>query len=265
VAPVGVITGSGLYALPGLAGAQGERVETPYGTVELTRGRLGGADVLHLARHGAGHARLSSGVGHRANVAALAAAGAGCVVGSTICGAVDPSLEPGTLVVFDDLYFPSNRLPDGSLCTLFTEAGDVRRGHWIFDFPFALDLRRALLDAAAALALDVRDGGCYGHVDGPRFNSRPEIRALAAAGVTAVSQTAGPEAVLVGEAELPYALVGYVTDWANGVAAEPTAVDELVAHMERSRDVFPRLVAAAAASLAAAAARPAGVVFRWEH
>ena len=63
----------------------------------------------------------------------------------------------------------------------------------------------------------MRDGGCYGHVDGPRFNTRTEIRTLAAAGVTAVSQTGGPETVLSGEAEIPYALVGYATDYANGV------------------------------------------------
>ena len=63
----------------------------------------------------------------------------------------------------------------------------------------------------------MRDGGCYGHVDGPRFNTRAEIRGLAACGVTAVSQTAGPETVLCGEAELPYALLGFLTDYANGV------------------------------------------------
>jgi purine nucleoside phosphorylase len=265
VAAVGVITGSGLYSLPQLEEAQTERVDTAYGAVELTRGRLSDAEVLHLARHGTGHARLSSGVDHRANIAALAAVGAGCVVGCTICGSLEPALEPRTLVVFDELYFPSNRLPDGSLCTLFTEVGDVRRGHWIYDRPFADDVRRALLGAAASLAVGVRDGGCYGHVDGPRFNTRPEVRALAAAGVSAISQTAGPEAVLAGEAELPYALAGYVTDWANGVMPEPTAVEEVVANMERSSDVFAGLIAAAAARLAGAAVRPAGVMFRWEH
>ncbi len=49
----------------------------------------------------------------------------------------------------------------------------------------------------------MRDGGCYGHVDGPRFNTRAEIRGLATCGVTAVSQTAGPETTLAGEAEIP--------------------------------------------------------------
>ena len=82
----------------------------------------------------------------------------------------------------------------------------------------------------------MRDGGCYGHVDGPRFNTRAEIRGLAAAGVTAVSQTAGPETVLAGEAELPFALVGYATDYANGVQAEATPVERLLELIAASTD-----------------------------
>ena len=68
----------------------------------------------------------------------------------------------------------------------------------MFDRPFSEPLRQALVAGAQAAGCAVRDGGCYGHVDGPRFNSRAEIRSLQAVGVTAVSQTAGPETVLCG-------------------------------------------------------------------
>ena len=252
---IGVVTGSGSEELE-LASREVQRV----GDVEVACGTLAGVEVLHVSRHGAGHTRLSSGVQHHANVLALKKAGARCVVGLTICGAVDPRLAPGTLVAFDDLYFPQNRLADGSLCTLYTEPGDPARGHWIFERPYAESVRRALVGSGVAL----RDGGCYGHVDGPRFNSRSEIRALASAGVDAVSQTGGPETVLAGEAELPYALVGYVTDYANGVAAEPTPVEELARHMEASRGAFVALLEAALPALAAREHEPAGLVFRWQ-
>jgi purine nucleoside phosphorylase len=109
----------------------------------------------------------------------------------------------------------------------------------------------------------VRDGGCYGHVDGPRFNTRAEIRGLAACGVTAVSQTAGPETVLAGEAELPYALLGYPTDWANGVQDEPTPVATLVEMMRRSTAVFAAVLAEAVPRAAAAELGPAGTVLRF--
>jgi purine nucleoside phosphorylase len=111
----------------------------------------------------------------------------------------------------------------------------------------------------------MRDGGCYGHVDGPRFNTKAEIRGLAAIGVTAVSQTAGPETVLAGEAELPFALVGYATDYANGVRDEPTPVERLLELIAASTDTFARLLGAALPRVDATALAPAGVVYRFHE
>jgi purine nucleoside phosphorylase len=262
---IGIITGSGTYALSDLEAGAPQEVDTPFGPARVTEGRFAGADVLHVARHGEGHVRLSSQVAHRANIAALRVRGADAILGVTVCGALDPQLDLGTLVVFDDLHFLSNRLPDGSLCTLHAEPGAPGRGHWIFDLPFAEPLRRVLLEAAREIGHPVRDGGCYGHVDGPRFNTRTEIRSLMAAGVTAVSQTAGPETVLAGEAKIPYALLGYATDYANGVKPEaPTAVDELVRLIGASTETFARTLAAALPRLDGAELEPVGTHFAWD-
>ncbi|HEV3229668.1 MAG TPA: MTAP family purine nucleoside phosphorylase [Solirubrobacteraceae bacterium] len=242
--PVGIITGSGTYALPHLDASPRE-VATPFGPVEISEGRLAGVDVLHLSRHGEGHRRLSNQVTHRANIAALSESGADAILAVTVCGTLDPDLALGTLIVFDDLHFISNRLPDGALCTLHTDPGAPGRGHWVYDAPYSQDLRRALFEGARVSGHPVRDGGCYGHVDGPRFNTRAEIRMLANCGVTAVSQTAGPETVLAGEASIPYALVGYATDYANGVRAVPTPVSELLRLIDASTAVFGSTLQAA--------------------
>ena len=262
---IGVITGSGTYALPGFEGAGPEPVPTPWGEAPVTRGTFAGVRVAHVSRHGEGHVRLSSHVTHRANVAALAQLGVDAVIGVTVCGAVDAGVELGSLICFDDLHFPVNRLPDGSLCTFFAEPGDPRRGHWIYEDPYSPALRSALLDGARRCGLAMRDGGCYGHVDGPRFNTRAEIRGLAAAGVTAVSQTAGPETVLAGEAELPFALIGYATDYANGVQEEATPVERLLELIAASTDTFARLLAEALPRIDAAALAPSGVVYRFHE
>src|SRR3954452_18506075 len=260
---IGILTGSGTYGLPGFAGEGPAPVSTPWGEALVSRGEWAGAEVLHVSRHGAGHPRLSNHVTHRANIAALKALGADGVLAVTVCGAVDPAAPLGSLVCFDDLHFVSNRLPDGSLCTFFTEPGARERGHWIYEGPFSARLRDALLDGARAAGVDIRDGGVYGHVDGPRFNTRAEIRGLAGCGVTAVSQTAGPETVLCGEAELPYALLGFLTDYANGVQAEATPVATLVELMAASGEAFARVLRAAVPRAAAAAPDPAGVVYRF--
>ena len=261
---IGIITGSGTYAVPGLEAGAPRDVATRFGAAQITEGRLGSIDVLHVTRHGEGHRRLSSAVTHQANITALRDSGAEAILAVTVCGALEPGLALGSLIVFDDLHFLANRLPDGSLCTLHTEPGAPGRGHWIFDRPFAQPLRAALLEAARDQRAPVRDGGCYGHVDGPRFNSRTEIRMLQQAGVTAVSQTAGPETVLAGEANLPYALLGYATDYANGVRDEPTPVEELVRLVGASTETFAGVLAAALPRLAGADLTPVGTHFAWD-
>jgi len=264
---VGIITGSGTHALPGFSQGELLSVETPFGPAAVTRGGYGGAEVLHVSRHGAGHVRLSNQVAHRTNIWALKELGASAVIGCTACGAVDPTLELGSLVVFDDLHFASNRLPDGTLCTFFTESGDPRRGHWILHGgPFSPSVREALVRAAGESAHRVRDGGTYGHVDGPRFNTPSEIAALAAAGVTAVSQTGGPEAVLCGELELPYGLIGFVTDYANDVQpGEPTPVATLIELMGSSSAIFAHVIRGALAPLEESPPLAAGTVYRFEQ
>ena len=103
----------------------------------------------------------------------------------------------------------------------------------------------------------------YGHVDGPRFNTACEIRQLAAAGVTAVSQTSGPEAVLCGEAELPYASIGFATDYANDVA-EPTPVDELVRLMAESTRIFADVLTGAVRRIDLDTLEPTGILYRFD-
>ena len=260
---IGVVTGTGTYALPEFEDAEPVDVKTRWGEATVTQGRFGGVDVLHLSRHGPGHPRLSNHVEHRANVAALRECGALAVLGCTACGIVDPSLAPGSLVVFDDLHFPVNRLPDGSVCTLYDQPGEPARGHWIYDRPYAPALRDALLTGAEAAGRPARDGGVYGHVDGPRFNTVTEIRQLGAAGVTAVSQTAGAETVLCGEAEIPYALIGFTTDYANGVA-EHTPIDELAALMGASTAIFASVFGEALPRIDLDALAPTGVLYRFD-
>lgn len=264
---IAIITGSGTHSLPNFEGSEPVLVETPHGVTEISRGHCAGVEALHLSRHGLGHARLSNHVTHLANVWALKELGATAVVGCTACGAVDPTLELGSLVVFDDLHFNSNRLPDGSLCSFFTGPGDPARGHWILHGgPFSEDVRAALVAGAEAAGQPVRASGTYGHVDGPRFNTPTEIAQLAACGVTAVSQTGGPETVLTGELELPYALIGFVTDFANEVRpGQTTPVAELIALMGRSSAAFAAVLTGALPRLAAAQAAAAGTMYRFEQ
>jgi purine nucleoside phosphorylase len=261
---VGVLTGTGTYALPGAGAGSADKAITVHGDVPVTRYEVGGVEALHVSRHGEGHRRLSNHVAHRANIVALKGLGVDAIVAVTVCGAVDPAVPLGSLIVFDDLHFLANRLADGSLCTLYDEPGAPLRGHWNFEDPFSEGVRQALLAGCRDAGIPARDGGCYGHVDGPRFNTRAEIRSLALAGVTAVSQTAGPETVLAAEAEIPYALLGYATDYANGVKDEATPVEELLRLIGASTEVFASVLARALPQLEAHDPKPPGTIYRFE-
>ena len=242
---VGIVTGSGIYELPG--DQESRVVESRFGRAEVSVFRVGPWTVGSISRHQKSHRHLPHTIPHRANIVALKELGARAVLATTVVGAVDPGLHLGRPVLFDDLFFPNNVLPGGSACTIFTEPGDPARGHLIWDEPFAPRLRRRLELAAGDLGLEATVGGVYGHTNGPRFESRAEIRCLGAAGVTAVSQTCGPEVVLSGELQLPYALVGFPVNYATGVAR--SSREELDRLLALSTGVLPRLVLRAAETL----------------
>lgn len=225
-------------------------VETQWGNVAIARGAAAGADVYFVRRHGPHHELLSSQVSHRANISALKQMGVEAIIATTVCGVVDPDMPLARPIVFDDLFFPDNRLPDGSACSYFETPGEAGRGHYIFGSSFSPSLRCALAEAAGGASIECADSGTYAYMLGPRFNSRSEIAWLRSVGAMAVSQTAGPEAVLAGELEIPYALLGFGVDYANGVQSEPTPVDVLDANIAASKGVFGAIVAGAIGRLA---------------
>lgn len=238
---IGIIAGSGIYALPGAVKLR--RVETCFGEVKLSVTEVGPWKVGFISRHGEGHRHLPHTVPHRAHLAALKQLGARAVLATTAVGAVDPRVRLGSPVIFDDLFFPENRLPGGEPCTMFSDPGDAERGHLIANEPFAPRLRLKAELAARDLGLEPTPGGVYGHTNGPRFETASEIRMLRAAGVGAVSQTSGPEAVLAGELELPYALVGFPVNYATGTPGIPQETrEDLDGLLALSAEMLPRIV-----------------------
>lgn len=235
---IAFITGSGFYDLPGFTA---RREPTRFGEARLLRGKIDGVETLLLPRHGPGHRYLPHQINHRANLVALKKIGARALVSLTVCGSLDPALPLGAPIMANDLYFPDNRLGDGAACTIFSEPGATGRGHLLADCL----IHDGLAGAAADIARDGGDelrAGVYGCVNGPRFNTKAEIAALRQASVDFISQTCGPEAVLANELELPYALVGFTVDYANGVTDTPTPVDTLQANLTASKAFFERLV-----------------------
>jgi len=235
---IGYLVGSGFYDQPGFVPTE---VDTRHGQVTVLRGQQGASPAAIISRHGEGHARLSHQVTHRANLLALKALGVRAVVSCSVCGVLRPGWAIGRPLLATDVHFPSNRLPEGDICTVFDRPGEAGRGHLIAGSLINSPLLTAIEEVWRRNSL-VPFRGTYGHVDGPRFNTPSEIRALRFAEVDFISQTCGPEAVLANELELPYALAAFGVDHANGVTEVPTPPDTLQANLSRGTAAFRLLL-----------------------
>lgn len=228
-----IITGSGFYAIEEIQNAEEIYVETPWGAVAATQGTYRGKKVLFISRHQKGHRLLPNMINHRANITACRQMGVRAIISTTVCGILQTEIPLAQPILYNDLFFPDNRLPSGETCTLYTVEGQPERGHLIFANPF--------YDVSSAFGDEVLKGKTYGHVNGPRFNSKSEIRFLAQH-CDAISQTCGPETILANEAEIPYILLGFGVDYANGVSDVPTPLEILDANMADSQTVFKGMI-----------------------
>jgi 5'-methylthioadenosine phosphorylase len=242
---IGILGGSGLYALEELEDAQWIAVDTPWGqpSDELLVGRLEGVKFVFLPRHGRGHRLPPTDVNARANVDALKRAGCTDVIAISAVGSLREALEPGRFVVVDQFV-------DRSVARPATFFGPGLVAHVSLADPVCPRLSALAAAAAEAAGATVTRGACYLAMEGPQFSTRAESRLYREWGCDVIGMTAMPEARLAREAELPYALVGMVTDfdcWRETL--EPVEVGQIIAQLQANADTARRLVVELARSL----------------
>jgi 5'-methylthioinosine phosphorylase len=209
-----IIGGSGLYALEELELEKTLSLLTPYAQqpVCLYQYRKGLSTCLFLPRHGAEHQLAPHEINYRANLWALDKAGASSIVAVNATGAVDPCLEPGSLVLPDQIidytYGRENSFYLGK---------HQLKAHIDFSEPFTPELNTQISAVADSLGLPIVKQGTYGVTQGPRLETGAEIRRLARDGCTLVGMTAMPEAALARELGIPYASLCLVINKAAGV------------------------------------------------
>ena len=205
---LGVIGGSGVYALPGMRHGGEVLADTPFGRPSgpIVRGRVGQTELLFLARHGVGHVYSPTTVPYRANIYALKQLGATHLLSLSAVGSLREELPPRTRVVPDQIIDRT-----------------VRRDHSFFDTgivahvgiadAFCQQLQSALEEAAIEANLPVQKGGAYVCIEGPQFSTRAESNLYRSWDASVIGMTAMPEARLAREAELCYVMLALVTDY----------------------------------------------------
>jgi 5'-methylthioadenosine phosphorylase len=205
---LGVIGGSGVYQLEGLAHARWERVAGPFGppSDEILLGELAGQPMAFLPRHGRGHRIPPSGINYRANIDAMKRVGVTDLLSLSAVGSLREDLAPGTFVIVDQFVDRTS----GRERTFF-DHGVV--AHVPMARPVCVRMGDALEASARSLDLRYHRGGTYLVIDGPQFSTLAESELYRRWGCDVIGMTNLPEARLAREAELCYATVAMVTDF----------------------------------------------------
>ena len=237
---IGIIGGSGLYAIDGLEDAEWRRVDTPWGppSDELLFGRIGKVNLVFLPRHGRGHAIPPSELNFRANIDALKRSGVTDILAISSIGSLEEDLPPGHFVVVDQFI-------DRTVHRASSFFGTGMVAHVSMAYPVCERLSGFAAAAVEAAGGKVATGATYLAMEGPQFSTRAESLLYRDWGADVIGMTAMPEAKLAREAELPYALIGMVTDYDCWRESEvPVEVAEVIAQMHENGEVARRTVGA---------------------
>jgi 5'-methylthioadenosine phosphorylase len=237
---IGIIGGSGLYAIDGLEDAEWRRVDTPWGrpSDDLLFGRIGNVRLVFLPRHGRGHVISPSDLNFRANIDAMKRSGVTDILAISSIGSLREELAPGHFVVVDQFI-------DRTVHRASSFFGTGMVAHVSMAEPVCPRLSAFASAAITAAGGTAVHGSTYLAMEGPQFSSRAESQLYRQWGADVIGMTAMPEAKLAREAELPYALIGMVTDydcWRESEA--PVEVSEVIAQMHRNGTVARKTVEA---------------------
>jgi 5'-methylthioadenosine phosphorylase len=244
-AEIGIIGGSGLYAMPGLTNVREERVTTPFGepSDSFILGELEGRDVAFLARHGRGHRILPSELNFRANIFAMKMLGVERILSVSAVGSLKEEHKPTDFVIPDQFI-------DRTYARVSTFFGDGIVAHVAFGNPVCGSLAAVLEQACDTVGVVGKNGGTYVCMEGPQFSTRAESNLYRSWGADVIGMTNLQEAKLAREAEICYATIAMVTDydcWREG--HDDVTVDQVVAVLHQNADNASKVVRAAVAAV----------------
>jgi len=244
---IGIIGGSGLYALEGLEDIRPVPVESPFGAPSdvILRGRLGNTELAFLPRHGRGHTKSPTEINYRANIDCMKRLGVTDILSLSACGSLREEMAPGDFVVVDQFIDRTRMRPSSFF-------GDGVVAHVSMARPTCGRLGKAVKAALGELDIPHHPRGTYLVMEGPQFSTRAESELYRQWGADLIGMTNLPEAKLAREAEICYLTIGMVTDydcWNDAHAA--VEVGEVLAVLNANSEKAKTLIAAVAPSIAA--------------
>jgi len=207
-AVIGVIGGSGLYHMEGLADIREVEIKTPFGkpSDKFIKGKLGKTQLVFIPRHGKGHRWLPTEVNFRANIFGMKKLGVERIIAVSAVGSLREAIAPGDLVVPDQAIDRTTQRP-----STFFGRGIV--AHVSLADPFCKDLSERLCNAATQARAKVHPKGTYLCMEGPQFSTRAESHLYRSWGADVIGMTNLQEAKLAREAEICFGTLALATDY----------------------------------------------------
>ncbi len=231
---IGIIGGSGVYEIEGVSIKEVKEVSTPYGTPsdKYLIGEFEGKNIVFLPRHGSSHHIPPHKINYRANIRGFQDIGVVRIISIGAVGGISPNMSPGTIIVPDQII----DMTSGRAATFFE--GQEGVVHIDLTEPYCVEMRSAIIDSAKRAKIDVKESAIYICVNGPRLETKAEIKYFSLIGADIVGMTAMPEAALSREAQICYAGINIVTNFAAGITEKKLTATEVVDMMKRqSRNI----------------------------
>lgn len=232
-----IIGGTGVYDPKILTDIREETVNTKYGPVKMMIGTYEKREVAFLARHGENHSVPPHRVNYRANIMALKETGIKKIIATAATGSLNLEMRPGDFVLVDQFIdFTKNRPQT------FYDDGEQGVVHIDMTNPYCKDVREVLARAGQELEMKLYNKGTYVCTEGPRFETPAEIKMYSHLGGDLVGMTSVPEVVLAREAEMCYATVATVTNFAAGISPTPLTHAEVLEAMNNIKENLKKLI-----------------------
>ena len=226
---IGVVGGSGLYQIPGLSIREYKHLTTPFGdpSDSFMIGELSGKEIVFLPRHGFEHHIPPHRINYRANIRGFKELGVERILSIGAVGGMGYEITTGMIIIYDQIIdMTKNR------DFTFYDGDEVI--HIDFTDPYCPELRESLFKAAENSGTELRKSGTYVCMNGPRLETRAEIKMFLDMGIDIVGMTAMPEAALAREAEICLAGVAVVTNYAAGITGKRLTTTEVIATMKEA-------------------------------
>lgn len=233
---IGIIGGSGVYNIDEIEIIKEDNLITPYGIFEYMLGKFSDKEIVFVARHGKRHQLPPHLVPYRKIIWGMKELNVKYIIATSACGSINENIKPGDFVIIDQFIDFTN----GRESTFFDTPGDFK--HTDVTEPYSQYLREIIKKVFMKNKINFYESGTYVTMNGPRYETKAEIKMLKILGGDLVGMTGTPEVILANELNIEYASIGIVTNFAAGITGKKITHEEVVEMMNQKMPILKKVI-----------------------